>query len=115
MLTNHPVRFLGPVPFRPTRILSLAHVQAAARAALEVDLSALPPLISGGDRKARAKAVAEQRSSLSAPRRIGRLYRLRPDPTYDTFLVTCPHCRHSAYLDEWNGEPIRCDRCQRDF
>lgn len=110
--TNHPVQFIGLVRYRPTRILSLAFVQAAARAELEIDLSALPPLISGGDRKARSKAIAEQRSSLSAKRRHER--HRWDNPAYGSWAVTCPHCRHGMFLDEVDGD-VLCDRCHRVF
>lgn len=108
--TNHPVKALGPVPIRRTPIL-----QAQERLAREIDLSAMPPLISGGDRKARGKAVAEQRSSQHVPRRLDRLYRLRPNPAYGSLAITCGHCRHGMLLDELDADPseIICDRCRR--
>lgn len=112
--TNHPVRFLGPIPYQRTPILSLAFIQAQARADLEIDLSALPPLISGGDRKARAKAISEQRSSAHVPRRLDRCYRLRPNPAYGSFAVWCARCRYQMLLDEIEDDAtLICDRCHR--
>lgn len=111
--TNHPVRFLGPMPYRRTPILSLAFIQAAARADLEIDLASLPPLISGGDRKARSKAIAEQQSSRRVGRRIDRRWLLRPDPAYGSLAVVCPRCRHMMLLDELDAETVICDRCKR--
>lgn len=113
--TNHPIKALGPVPYRRTPILSLAYIQAQTRLEREIDLSALPPLISGGDRKARGKAIAEQRSSAHVPRRLDRLYRLRPDPSYGSIAITCGHCRHGMLLDELDADfsEIMCDRCRR--
>lgn len=112
--TNHPVSFIGPIPYRRTPILSLAFVQAAARAEMEIDLSALPPLISGGDRKARAKAIAEQQSAFRAARRIDRHFRLEPDPSYGSFAVWCDRCRYQMLLDDIEDDDVLiCDRCHR--
>lgn len=113
--TNHPVWFLGPMPFQRMPILSLDFIQAVSRAELEIDLSALPPLISGGDRKARAKAIAEQKSSRHVSRRLDRRYRLEPDPAYGCIGVWCCHCTHHMLLEELDAEPeeITCDRCHR--
>lgn len=112
--TNHPVRFIGPVPYRRTPILSLAFIQAAALAEMEIDLSSLPPLISGGDRKARGKAIAEQRSSLSAPRRIDRRYLLRPDPAYGSMAAWCRRCNYMMLFDGVDDDDaVICDRCKR--
>ena len=111
--TNHPGKNLGPMPFRKMPILSLAFIQRQERFAHEIDLSALPPLISGGDRKARSKAIAEQQSGLRTPRRVAR----NPwQAAYGALAVTCSHCRHCMLLDQEFDETILdmlCDRCHR--
>lgn len=107
-MTNHPVRFIGRVARVPTPILSLAHVQAVCRFEREVDLGSLPTLISGGDRKARQKAVDEQRSPLRAPRRVQR------KPWLAAYGDLAYHCRCGYTVliaDEGVYEPVECDRC----
>ena len=110
--TNHPVRKLGPVAFRRIPVLSLAFIQAAARADMEIDLAALPPLISGGDRKARKKAIDEQRSGLRAARRVARNPWLA---AYGSLLCTCPRCWHVMLIEELDAPTLTCDRCKRVF
>lgn len=110
--TNHPVRFLGPMPYRKAPILSLAFIQAQERFANEIDLSSLPPLISGGDRKARGKAIDEQQSGLRARRRVERNFWLA---AYGSLACTCPRCDHIMLLDEIDAETITCDRCHREY
>ena len=113
-VTHHPVRKLGPVRYRQLPILSLAFIQAVARADMEIDLAALPPLISGGDRKARKKAIDEQQSSFRAPRRLDRNPWLA---AYGSLAVTCGHCRHTMLIDdEFDAAAfaeLPCDRCHR--
>ena len=81
---------------------------------MEIDLAALPPLISGGDRKARKKAADEQRSSFRAPRRVPRNPWLA---AYGSLAVTCSHCGHGMLIDDEFDEAafaeLPCDRCHR--
>ena len=114
-MTNHPVAFIGPVPYRRRPILSLEFIQAQSRLENEIDLAALPPLISGGDRKARTKAIGEQRSAAHVPRRLDRRYRLRPDPAYGSLMCGCPHCQHIMLIEELDAEAVTCDRCKRAY
>lgn len=112
--SNHPIRFIGPIPYRRIPFAHLVDVEAGEQLALERDLRDAPTPISGGMRKALNKELGKQNAlRYRAPRR----YR-EPDSrrAYGLMLAVCPRCRHSMFFDEIADEDftaIRCDRCKR--
>jgi hypothetical protein len=114
MRTNHPVRKIGPQPFRKIPFAHLRDVQAAELLALERDLRDAPTPISGGMRKALAKETAHQNALRF---KVRRGYR-EPDRrrSYGLLISSCPRCHHVMYFDEvGDDERLTCDRCKKVY